>query len=192
MASGTPASASSPGGPTNVTTSAAGIPASTVACETGGVAVEIERKFLVGELPTGLNLGHGEQIRQGYLAEEGDVAVRVRITDRAATLTVKAGRGRARTEVERPLATEEAESLWHHTGGRRIAKVRHRIELDDGNTAELDDYAGPLDGLLTVEVEFEDADAASAFDPPAWFGRDVTDEPGWSNAELARHGRPPT
>lgn len=58
------------------------------------MAVEIERKFLVGDLPTGLHLGDGERIRQGYLAEEGDVAVRVRITVRNAEL---ARHGRAPT-----------------------------------------------------------------------------------------------
>jgi adenylate cyclase len=157
------------------------------------VAIEIERKFLVRALPTADVLGAGELLRQGYLAEEGDAAVRIRITDRAATLTVKAGHGLSRTEVELPISREQADALWPHTKGRRIEKTRHRVDLGDGSlTAEVDVYAGDLAGLNTVEVEFDDSARATAFVPPDWFGVDVTDEAGWTNAALARNGRPTT
>jgi len=150
-------------------------------------STEIERKFLVGDEVT--EPPGGTPIRQGYLAEEGDVEVRVRITPQAATLTVKAGRGRTRTEVEVRIDPGEAESLWPHTAGRRIEKVRHRVDVP-GAVAELDVYGGALAGLRVVEVEFPDAAGADAFRPPAWFGRELTGERGWSNAALARDGRP--
>lgn len=154
------------------------------------VADEIERKFLVAELPE--QLGPGEQLRQGYLAEDGAVTLRVRLTAERALLTVKAGSGLVRTEVEVPIDAAEAEQLWPHTEGRRIEKRRHRIELGPGGpVAELDVYAGVLDGLATVEVEFADRSAADAFDAPPWFGVEVTGVPGWSNAELARRAAPP-
>jgi adenylate cyclase len=107
-------------------------------------------------------------------------------------LTVKAGRGLSRTEVEVPISAEQAEALWPHTAGRRIDKIRHRVALGASTdlVAEVDLYAGELDGLCTVEVEFASAADAGAFVAPDWFGRDVTDEPGWTNAALARHGRP--
>jgi CYTH domain-containing protein len=152
--------------------------------------VEIERKFLVDEPPDAAQLGTGESIRQGYVAAEEAVSVRVRITDREAWLTVKAGGGVARTEVELPLSEEQADALWPHTEGRRIVKRRHRVALDGDDVAELDVYAGALDGLITVEVEFDDEAAADAFEPPAWFGREVTHESGWSNLSLSEHGRP--
>jgi adenylate cyclase len=155
------------------------------------VSVEIERKFLVTEPPPAEVLGDGVRYRQGYLAGEGDVDTRIRIGPVAAWLTVKAGRGVARTEVELGIDVADAESLWPHTVGRQLEKVRYRVPVD-GGVAEVDRYAGELDGLWTVEVEFaSDADAAS-FVPPAWFGDDVTNEPGWSNSALARHGQPAT
>lgn len=153
------------------------------------MTTEIERKFLVGEPPPAADRGAGEHYRQGYVAEDGDVAVRVRITPSSAVLTVKAGRGVTRTEVEKPLTAEEAEALWQHTDGRRLTKVRHKIAVA-GGVAELDVYEGALAGLLTVEVEFETEDAARSFEPPAWFGREVTDDARWTNASLARHGLP--
>ncbi len=154
------------------------------------VASEIERSFLVPARPGSEELGPGVGLRQGYLAFDGQVEVRVRLAEGSATLTVKAGRGLHRTEVEAAITTPEAEELWPHTEGRRIEKVRYRTTLATGEVAEVDVYEGTLAGLVTAEVEFATEDAAHAFEPPAWFGRDVTTEPGWSNASLAVHGPP--
>lgn len=154
------------------------------------MADEIERKFLVTQIPD--RLGPGVALRQGYLAEDGAVTLRIRLTDGRALLTVKAGSGLVRTEVEVPIDADDAEQLWPHTEGRRIEKTRHRIELGPGGpVAELDRYAGALEGLVTVEVEFADRAAADAFVPPPWFGVELTGVPGWSNAELARRAAPP-
>ena len=156
------------------------------------MATEIERKFVLSEIPGVDVLGTGELLRQGYIAEEGDVVVRVRVTGQAATLTVKAGVGLSRTEVEVAISRDEAEALWPHTAGRRIEKTRHRVSHLDlaDRVADVDIYAGALAGLCTAEVEFDTEHDAVAFSPPTWFGREVTQEPGWSNAALARHGLP--
>ena len=156
------------------------------------VTIEIERKFVLSEIPRAGVLGTGEALRQGYVAEEDDVAVRVRITERAATLTVKAGRGLTRTEVEVAISRDDAEALWPHTEGRRIDKTRHRVAHGDlgDRVADIDVYAGALAGLCTAEVEFGSEDDARAFSPPSWFGREVTGEAGWSNSALARYGLP--
>jgi adenylate cyclase len=153
------------------------------------MGVEIERKFLVTEPPPADVLGDGVAYRQGYLAAEGDVDTRIRIAPSAAWLTVKAGRGVARTEVELAIDVAEAESLWPHTVGRQLEKVRYRVPVV-GGVAEVDRYAGPLEGLWTVEVEFASDADATAFQPPPWFGDELTHEDGWSNGALARNGRP--
>lgn len=153
------------------------------------MAIEIERKFVVTAVPGPELLGPGVRLRQGYLAEDGPVQVRVRITEAAAALTVKAGRGLSRTEVEVAIGPDEAEALWAHTDGRRIEKVRHRVDAG-GHAVDLDVYAGALEGLCTAEVEFASLEAAGRFVPPPWFGPEVTAVPGWDNASLARLGRP--
>ena len=156
------------------------------------MTTEIERKFVLSEIPGADVLGTGEVLRQGYVAEEDDVVVRVRITDRVATLTVKAGGGLSRTEVEVSISQAEAEALWPHTEGRRIQKTRHRVAGHDlgDHVADIDVYAGALAGLYTAEVEFDSEHEASAFVPPEWFGREVTGEAEWSNSALARDGLP--
>jgi CYTH domain-containing protein len=124
------------------------------------------------------------------LAIDGPVEVRVRRSDGAAVLTVKAGSGLARTEVERALTEAEADELWPATEGRRVEKVRHRVPLPTGDVIELDVYEGALDGLVTAEVEFADGDVASAFVAPDWCARELTGDAAWSNAFLAVRGRP--
>ena len=160
------------------------------------MATECERKFIVQRLPSPAELGDGVRLRQGYLAEDGGVELRVRISvslggdaEPLAVLTVKAGGGRSRTEVEVGIPAAEAEALWPHTVGRRIEKVRHRVPVGE-LVAEVDVYGGAIEGLITVEVEFESEEAAEAFSPPEWFGRELTGMAEWSNASLARHGLP--
>ena len=148
---------------------------------------EVERKFRVASVPD--DVGAGAALRQGYLAIDGDVEVRVRDEDGACTLTVKGGAGLERAEVETAIDADQFAELWPLAGDRTIEKVRHRLPLGDV-TAELDLYHGRLDGLAVVEVEFPDRGAAESFSPPSWFGEELTGRKGWSNASLARHGAP--
>jgi adenylate cyclase len=156
----------------------------------GPMGTEIERKFLVAAVPSPDLLGSGARLRQGYLALDGAVEVRLRTTGDTTVLTVKAGAGLERAEVEVPLPGGDADDLWPHAAARSLEKVRHRIALPGGLVAELDRYEGSLAGLATVEVELPSVEAAERFEPPPWFGRELTGEPGWSNAELAQHGAP--
>jgi adenylate cyclase len=104
-------------------------------------------------------------------------------------LTVKRGSGRNRLEEEIEITEEQFQVLWPATKGRRIKKRRHLVPLD-GLTAEVDVYSGALADLITAEVEFDSIQESEAFDPPACFGDELTDDPRWSNQTLALHGRP--
>lgn len=157
--------------------------------------MEIERKFLLDAVPPAMRFARREAIRQGYLALDGDTEVRLRITAKGAVLTIKAGRGGVRVEEEIALQTRQAEALWELTEGRRVQKSRRRVRLAGAGggaalVAEVDEYAGALDGLVVAEVEFPDEEAARGFEPPAWFGRELTDDWRYANRSLASDGMP--
>ncbi|MGI9608984.1 MAG: CHAD domain-containing protein [Acidimicrobiia bacterium] len=144
---------------------------------------ERERKFLVAAQPD--VSGEGTILRQGYLAIEGSVSVRVRDAGQdGCTLTMKAGTGAVRTELEFEISADQFAAAWPHTGGRSVHKTRHQIPLED-HTVELDVFHDELQGLVMAEVEFDSDEEMSAFEPPDWFGPEVTEDDTYTNASLA-------
>jgi adenylate cyclase len=154
------------------------------------LAAEIERKFLVPRRSSGLEGCRFDDIEQGYLAADAESEVRVRRIGKGSRLTVKRGSGRERLEEEIEITDDQFEALWRATEGRRLAKRRYYVPLDD-LTAEVDVYGGKLDGLITAEVEFDSVEDSEGFDPPDWFGVEITDDPRYANQALAEGGKPP-
>lgn len=152
------------------------------------MALEIERKFLVDEVPPDLEIGSKDEIEQGYLAL-GDSQVRLRRQGDRTLLTAKRGGGMTRDEVEVALDPEPFEELWPLTEGRRLEKTRLTSRFGD-RTIEIDVYKGRLAGLTVAEVEFDNADSARAFSPPPWFSRELTNDSRYSNQRLAVEGLP--
>jgi CYTH domain-containing protein/CHAD domain-containing protein len=149
---------------------------------------EIERKFLVTEMPRAESARAA--IEQGYLALDENTEVRLRRAGDELFLTAKGGHGEVREEVEVSLDPRSFEALWPLTAGRRVRKVRHYVPLGHDLRAEVDVYEDGLDGLRTVEVEFDSPDASRAFTPPPWFGRELTGDRRYANQTLATEGLP--
>lgn len=144
---------------------------------------EIERKFLVDELPANLDEYDFHDLEQGYLNTAP--VVRVRKEDDTYYLTYK-GRGFIeREEYNLPLTEEAYLHLVAKSDGKIISKRRYRIPFN-GYTIELDVFKEPFAPLVLAEVEFQTPEEANAFVPPAWFGRDVTSEPEYTNSYLSR------
>ena len=155
------------------------------------MGTEIERKYLVGAVPNEvLEAAEPEQIRQGYVVIAADGAeVRVRQRGRRHYLTVKQGSGLVRAETEIVLSPAQFGALWPLVGSAMLEKVRRRVSLQ-GHEIELDVFAGALSGLAVVEVEFRSVKASAMFVPPAWFGREVTEDGRYKNRSLAVDGLP--
>ena len=142
-------------------------------------------------MPGGIEACKRTDILQAYLAADPDgTEVRLRAVKGEHWLTVKRGSGIVRQEYDVGLTARQFQALWPLTAGRRIEKVRIDIPMGD-HVAELDIYAGPLAGLVTVEVEFDTVEASLIFQPPTWFGAEVTGDPRFLNNHLAQQGLPP-
>jgi CYTH domain-containing protein len=145
---------------------------------------EIERKFLLGN-DNWRGLAPGTPYVQGYLADDERCCVRVRIRQNEAALCVKgAPDGLARSEYEYPIPVDDARELLE-TCARRplIEKTRYRVEYR-GMYWEIDEFSGANQGLVVAEIELQSED--QPFKKPAWIGREVSGDPRYYNAALAR------
>lgn len=151
--------------------------------------MEIERKYLVRELPDNLDSYPHTEIEQGYLITSPTLRIR-RMGD-AFILTVKEKvhsltSAIVNREEEFFLSSESYARLRGKCEGIMVEKTRYRIPVGK-YTAELDIFHGRHEGLLLVEVEFPSVEAANAFTPPAWFGQDVSNDPRYRNSWLAHN-----
>lgn len=113
---------------------------------------EIERRFLCRADPGMLESGDRQEIRQAYLTD-GEPSVRVRAIDDHWVLTVKAGSGLVRREVEAPLPPEAGEAMLELATSAILVKTRHLV-----GRWEVDVYGGELGGLVIAECELSAPD----------------------------------
>ena len=144
--------------------------------------MEIERKFLIKDLPKDLTSYPCSQIEQAYLNE--NPVLRIRRKDDDYILTYKSKGMMAREESEFPLTKEAYEHLRTKADGKIISKTRYFIPLAP-HTIELDVFHGDMAPLIMAEVEFASIEEANVFLPPDWFGQDVTMDRRYHNVNMA-------
>ncbi len=150
--------------------------------------MEIERKYLIHQLPEQYDSHPFHQIEQCYLCT-GPV-VRIRRQDDEYYLTYKSGGMMVREEYNLPLTASAYLHLRAKADGLIISKKRYLIPYNDKLTIELDIFEGDLAPLILAEVEFETEEEANTFLPPDWFGEDVTFSRSYHNSVLSRQGLP--
>jgi adenylate cyclase len=151
--------------------------------------VEVERRFLVAGDAWRAGVARSRRIRQGYLAREDGITVRLRLAAGQGTLTIKGPGLLVRPEFEYPVPAAETEAMLDALcAGRSLLKTRHDVPFG-GLMWEVDVFEGPLAGLVLAEVELPDA--LHAPDLPPWAGAEVTQDPRYANAALASAAGPP-
>ena len=110
-------------------------------------------------------------------------------------ITAKSSGGMSRDEVEMPVTSEVFEELNKLAlVGKRIVKLRIVTKLTDKLSAEVDIFAGHLDGLIVIEVEYDEASTSRNEVERAIRERftdrceeliDVTEDKRFKNANLA-------
>ena len=147
--------------------------------------MEIERKYLLDQLPENLTSYPCKKIEQGYLSTEP--VVRIRRSDDEYYLTYKSKGLMVREEYNLPLTKEAYEHLLSKADGIIIKKTRYKKPISGTELViELDVFSGTYEGLMLAEVEFPDMEAAEHFVPPAWFGEDVTLSGKYQNSRLSQ------
>lgn len=145
--------------------------------------MEIERKYLIKELPANLSSYSSHEIEQAYLCT--DPVVRIRRQDENYILTYKSRGMMSHEEYNLPLNKEAYEHLKSKADGNVITKRRYLIPLSEGLTIELDLFSGVFEGMILAEVEFPTEEAANSFTPPDWFTEDVTFRKEYHNSYLS-------
>lgn len=134
--------------------------------------MEIERKFLIKELPSNLDTYNFHDIQQAYLCT--DPVVRIRKQDNNFFLTYKSAGMMTREEYNLPLTQDAYCHLLEKADGNIITKRRYLIPIEHNLTIELDIFDGVKKGLIMAEVEFPSVEEANNFNIPKWFDEEVT------------------
>jgi len=150
--------------------------------------IELERAWLVKELPENINKLKRSNITQAYLEnyidEDGQKPkhARLRKKDNEYTFTLKYFAGSNEETGQLVEKTEEISKERYveliKQATKKVVKARYYFPLDDGLTAEIDSYQNQLLGLNVVEVEFSSLNKEKNFKKPDWFGKEVTDSNG--------------
>ncbi len=143
--------------------------------------MEIERKFLVGEVPP-LDGFKSSEIVQGYISFSPEIRVR-RLDDKY--YRTEKGEGMVvREENEWEIDKETAEKMFSEVKTNLIKKTRYYIPYNK-YTIELDIYKGIFKGLIVAEVEFSSIEEANSFISPSWFIEDISEKREYRNKILA-------
>lgn len=149
--------------------------------------IEIEKTFLVKNIPANLSSYKSFKIKQGYISSTPPV-LRIRQKNDKYEITkklpLKPGDWSSSEEINIPLTKEEFDKLFVLTE-KSLQKTRYLIPLENNLTAELDVFEQELNGLSWVEVEFISEEEMNSFKKPNWFGKDITQEDFAANSFLA-------
>jgi adenylate cyclase len=150
------------------------------------MALELERKFLVIADHWQQAIETTQPMMQGYLAQGPYANVRIRLCDLTAFLTIKGPTtGIGRAEFEYPIPTTDAEEMLRTLAeGAIIEKTRYRVRHGQ-DCWEVDVFAGDNAGLILAELELQTPDQVIQI--PDWIGAEVSHDPRYFNAHLARH-----
>lgn len=151
--------------------------------------VERERRFLVSQLPdeepwatrsiTDLYVaGTRLRVRRVDGVVDGRPELVRKLTQKVPDPAAAGGR---RGEITTIYLDDAEYERFSVLPGERITKTRLSFP-----PMGVDVFGGTLTGLLIAEAEFRDDTAMAGFVPPAWCGPEITEDPDFSGARLAR------
>ena len=158
---------------------------------------EIERKFLI-PIQEGVKhrqkLFYTRNIEQGYISiSNPEIRIRKEVgrninqdskIKESYFLTFKTGKEFVREEANIKINKENYLSLTPFLKTKLLKKERIYVTNDNGYIFEIDRFEDDVFNFSLVEVEFKSVGDAINFDPPNWFGEEVTNDFHYKNANL--------
>jgi len=150
------------------------------------MGIEIERKFMVDhEKWNALKKPAGTHYHQGYLLDDINCTIRVRLAGTTGFVTIKgANSGVTRKEYEYKIPAADATELISTFAKSAVEKIRYRIRFK-GMLWEIDEFLGDNKGLIMAEIELKNE--KEAFEKPEWIAGEVSDDDRYYNSNLAKN-----
>ena len=147
---------------------------------------EIERKYLLSSDAWKLLSHKTIHMHQGYLCNNEQSSVRIRIEDQSANINIKSMTvGISRAEYEYSIPVDEATELLDTLCKKsQIQKERYLVNYA-GKLWEIDVFAGDNAGLIVAEIELESED--ELIELPEWVSKEVSHHERYYNMRLARY-----
>jgi adenylate cyclase len=143
---------------------------------------EIERKFLVLNNDFINDSYDNYTIKQGFLSNDPERVVRIRIARNKGFLTIKGKNiGIERLEWEKEISLKEAEILITLCKKPILDKTRFLVNFHSF-IYEIDVFNNENQGLIIAELELENVN--QSFEKPLWLGKDVSDDNRYYNSNL--------
>jgi adenylate cyclase len=162
------------------------------------MAIENERRFLVNKHLLCLDNVISFNLTQGYLSDDPERIVRLRLQHGKAQLTIKGiktdGMG---LEFEYFIPLHEAYQIMNLCKSV-IDKTRYYVNIDvveptwhsgvvrSINKWEIDVFHGDNEGLIIAELEFPTEDS-TIVNMPEWVGEEITTDTRYANSNLANY-----
>jgi adenylate cyclase len=150
------------------------------------MAKEIERKFLVDltKLDTKKYTNWTANIEQGYLSENIERSIRIRIEDKKAFITIKGNTDKiTRDEFEYEIPFDDATKLIKMCD-KTIIKKRTTIKFNQRYWV-IDTFEGDNEGLIVAEIELKNEKEKFAL--PPWITKEVSHDSKYYNLQLLRN-----
>ncbi|MFH1770612.1 MAG: hypothetical protein ABH828_03575 [archaeon] len=141
--------------------------------------IELERTFLVKEIPNGLKDCKHKEVIDIYIPKDlPHPTIRIRKNGDKFEMTKKepVQEGDVSKMLEQTIILRENEfNVLMNLDGKKVAKVKYYYNYK-GRVCEIDVFQGPLLGLVLVDFEFETEDEKNAFEIPDFCSAEITQE----------------
>lgn len=151
------------------------------------MAFEIEKKYLVLNSDWKNFIVSSFNIVQGYLSNDPDRCVRVRIIGDKAFITIKGRKCNCvGAEFEYEIPIDDAKYMLERMCIDFIIDKTRYICFVDGFYWNLDVFSGLNEGLILAEIEISKDNVKFPEILPSWIGDEVTNKKEYFNASLSK------